>query len=314
HVDERTVCNGIAPEKDVDGFHIINIGRLCLDQHSLIPATASAVWEIIQRTGIETFGKNVVVVGRSKNAGMPIAMLLHTDGEHERPGGDATVTIAHRYTPKEQLKIHTLLADVIVVAAGIPKLITSDMVKEGAAVIDVGINYVHDPMTGKTKLVGDVDFEASDKYLPFNYLNMPPPFNLRHYKKKRIAEGLPDERIEDVKIGDFPIESVTGYTEGPIALRLSHPCLEDHNSYCINGVCAFHHELEKAICRCFTGYTGERCEHLTLTSYAVDSYEKYIAIGIGVGLLLSGFLVIFYCYLRKREKSRNNVIYIKEKV
>ncbi|XP_055444772.1 bifunctional methylenetetrahydrofolate dehydrogenase/cyclohydrolase 2, mitochondrial isoform X2 [Bubalus kerabau] len=121
HMDERTVCNGIAPEKDVDGFHIINIGRLCLDQHSLIPATASAVWEIIRRTGIETFGKNVVVAGRSKNVGMPIAMLLHTDGEHERPGGDATVTIAHRYTPKEQLKSHTLLADVIIVAAAVKK-------------------------------------------------------------------------------------------------------------------------------------------------------------------------------------------------
>ncbi|XP_071470443.1 bifunctional methylenetetrahydrofolate dehydrogenase/cyclohydrolase 2, mitochondrial isoform X2 [Marmota flaviventris] len=124
HVDERTICNGISPEKDVDGFHIINIGRLCLDQHSLIPATAGAVWEIIKRTG------------------------------------DATVTIAHRYTPREQLKIHTQLADIIIVAAGIPKLITSDMVKEGAAVIDVGINYVHDLVTGKTKLVGDVDFEA----------------------------------------------------------------------------------------------------------------------------------------------------------
>lgn len=131
HVDERTICNGIAPEKDVDGFHIINIGRLCLDQHSLIPATASAVWEIIKRTG------------------------------------DATVTIAHRYTPKEQLKIHTQLADIIIVAAGIPKLITSDMVKEGAAVIDVGINYVHDPLTGKTKLVGDVDFEAVKKKAGF---------------------------------------------------------------------------------------------------------------------------------------------------
>ncbi|XP_057358292.1 bifunctional methylenetetrahydrofolate dehydrogenase/cyclohydrolase 2, mitochondrial isoform X1 [Manis pentadactyla] len=197
HVDERTVCNGISPEKDVDGFHIINIGRLCLDQHSLIPATASAVWEIIKRTGIKTFGKNVVVAGRSKNVGMPIAMLLHTDGEHERPGGseiiwylsfsawlislsiipsssihvvangDATVTIAHRYTPREQLKIHTQLADIIIVAAGIPKLITSDMVKEGAAVIDVGINYVHDPVTGKTKLVGDVDFEAVRKAASF---------------------------------------------------------------------------------------------------------------------------------------------------
>ncbi|XP_051026126.1 epigen [Acomys russatus] len=90
------------------------------------------------------------------------------------------------------------------------------------------------------------------------------------------------------------------YVDGLVALKLSHPCLEDLNSYCINGVCAFHHELKKAICRCFTGYTGERCEHLTLTSYAVDSYEKYIAIGIGVGLLISAFLVVCYCYVRKR--------------
>ncbi|XP_069904125.1 epigen isoform X5 [Oryctolagus cuniculus] len=90
------------------------------------------------------------------------------------------------------------------------------------------------------------------------------------------------------------------FREGLMALKFSHPCLEEHDSYCINGVCLFHHELEKVICRCFTGYTGERCEHLTLTSYAVDSYEKYIAIGIGVGLLLSGFLAIFYCYIRKR--------------
>uniref|UniRef100_G1KL48 methenyltetrahydrofolate cyclohydrolase n=1 Tax=Anolis carolinensis TaxID=28377 RepID=G1KL48_ANOCA len=167
HIDERTVCNTVAPEKDVDGFHIFNIGRLCLDQPSVIPATAAAVWEIIKRTGIPTFGRNVVVAGRSKNVGMPISMLLHTDGEHERPGGDATVTITHRYTPKDQLKIHTQLADIIIVAAGIPKLITSDMVKEGAAVIDVGINHIQDPVTGKTKLVGDVDFEEVKKKVGF---------------------------------------------------------------------------------------------------------------------------------------------------
>ncbi|XP_068947866.1 epigen isoform X3 [Petaurus breviceps papuanus] len=90
------------------------------------------------------------------------------------------------------------------------------------------------------------------------------------------------------------------YTEGLIALKFSHPCLADHHSYCINGICVFHHELKKAICRCTTGYTGERCEHLTLNSYAVDSYEKYIAVGIGVGLLLSLFLALIYCYVRKR--------------
>ncbi|XP_067857358.1 bifunctional methylenetetrahydrofolate dehydrogenase/cyclohydrolase, mitochondrial-like isoform X2 [Heptranchias perlo] len=117
--------------------------------------------------GIPTLGKNVVVAGRSKNVGMPIAMLLHTDGTHERPGGDATVTISHRYTPKDQLREHTKLADIIVAAAGIPNLITADMIKEGAAVIDVGINRIQDPVTGKPKLVGDVDFEGVKKKASF---------------------------------------------------------------------------------------------------------------------------------------------------
>uniref|UniRef100_A0A3Q0SVR7 methenyltetrahydrofolate cyclohydrolase n=1 Tax=Amphilophus citrinellus TaxID=61819 RepID=A0A3Q0SVR7_AMPCI len=148
------------PEKDVDGFHIVNIGKLCLDQRSMVPATPAAVWEIIKRAGIETVGKNVLVAGRSKNVGMPIAMLLHTDRHHERPGGDATVTIAHRCTPRERLKELTSLADIIIAAAGVPGLITADMVKEGAAVIDVGINRIKDPKTGKLRLIGDVDFEG----------------------------------------------------------------------------------------------------------------------------------------------------------
>ncbi|KAJ8380920.1 hypothetical protein SKAU_G00016980 [Synaphobranchus kaupii] len=158
HINERAVCNAIAPEKDVDGFHIVNIGKLCLDQRSMVPATPAAVWEIIRRTGIQTVGRNVLVAGRSKNVGMPIAMLLHTDRRHERPGGDATVTIAHRCTPKEQLKELTCLADIIIAAAGVPNLITADMVKPGAAVIDVGISRIQD-QTGKVRLIGDVDFE-----------------------------------------------------------------------------------------------------------------------------------------------------------
>ncbi|XP_067879508.1 bifunctional methylenetetrahydrofolate dehydrogenase/cyclohydrolase, mitochondrial-like isoform X1 [Heterodontus francisci] len=167
HLDERKICNAVSPGKDVDGFHVINVGRMCLDQKSMLPATPWGVWEIIQRTGIPTLGKNVVVAGRSKNVGMPIAMLLHTDGAHERPGGDATVTISHRYTPKDQLREHTKLADIIVAAAGIPNLITADMIKEGAAVIDVGINRIQDPITGKPKLVGDVDFEEVKKKASF---------------------------------------------------------------------------------------------------------------------------------------------------
>uniref|UniRef100_A0A668VPP6 Methenyltetrahydrofolate cyclohydrolase n=1 Tax=Oreochromis aureus TaxID=47969 RepID=A0A668VPP6_OREAU len=172
HIDERAICNAVSPTKDVDGFHVVNVGRMCLDQSTMLPATPWGVWEIIKRTGIPTFGKNVLVAGRSKNVGMPIAMLLHTDGRHERPGacaslsplfslaGDATVTISHRYTPKDQLCQHTKIADIIVAAAGIPNLITADMIKEGAAVIDVGINRVQDPITGKSRLVGDVDFEG----------------------------------------------------------------------------------------------------------------------------------------------------------
>ncbi|KAL6041114.1 hypothetical protein STEG23_012863 [Scotinomys teguina] len=137
-----------------------------LDQYSMLPATPWGVWEIIKQIGIPTLGKdNVVVAGRSKIVGMPIAMLLHTDGAHERPGGDATVTISHRYTPKEQLKKHKILADIVISATGILNLITADMIKEGAVVIDVGINRVQDPGTGKPKLVGDVDFEGSTRKL-----------------------------------------------------------------------------------------------------------------------------------------------------
>ncbi|XP_018614822.1 probable bifunctional methylenetetrahydrofolate dehydrogenase/cyclohydrolase 2 isoform X2 [Scleropages formosus] len=167
HINERAVCNAIAPEKDVDGFHIVNIGKLCLDQKSMVPATPAAVWEILKRAEIQTAGRTVLVAGRSKNVGMPIAMLLHTDGRHERPGGDATVTIAHRCTPREQLKELASLADIIVAAAGIPHLITADMVKEGAAVIDVGINRIEDPNTGKIRLIGDVDFEEVRKKAGF---------------------------------------------------------------------------------------------------------------------------------------------------
>uniref|UniRef100_A0A673G1Q9 methenyltetrahydrofolate cyclohydrolase n=1 Tax=Sinocyclocheilus rhinocerous TaxID=307959 RepID=A0A673G1Q9_9TELE len=155
------------PEKDVDGFHIVNIGKLCLDQRCMVPATAAAVWEIIRRMGIETVGKNVIVVGRSKNVGMPIAMLLHSDRNHERPGGDATVIMAHRFTPLPRLKELASLADIVIAAAGVPHLITADMVKEGAAVIDVGINRMQDPVTGKLRLVGDVDFEAVKKKAGF---------------------------------------------------------------------------------------------------------------------------------------------------
>uniref|UniRef100_A0A8C4IX75 Probable bifunctional methylenetetrahydrofolate dehydrogenase/cyclohydrolase 2 n=1 Tax=Dromaius novaehollandiae TaxID=8790 RepID=A0A8C4IX75_DRONO len=90
------------------------------------------------------------------------------------------------------------------------------------------------------------------------------------------------------------------YTEQPRLLKLMQTCLEEHHSYCINGLCAFHSELRKPICKCLAGYNGERCEHLTLNSYAHNSYERYIAVGIGIGIVTSGILAIIYCYVRKR--------------
>ncbi|XP_042214590.1 bifunctional methylenetetrahydrofolate dehydrogenase/cyclohydrolase, mitochondrial-like isoform X2 [Homarus americanus] len=162
-MEEKVVCNSVIPEKDVDGFHVINIGRFCLDMCSMGPCTPLGVMELIKRYGIETFGKNALVCGRSKNVGMPIAMLLHGDGirpDGETGGMDATTTICHRYTPAEQLRMFTATADIIVTAAGLPGLISGDMIKPGCAILDVGINRIKDPITGKPKLVGDCDFES----------------------------------------------------------------------------------------------------------------------------------------------------------
>lgn len=147
-------------EKDVDGFNERNVGRLCLDMNTLIPCTPLGVVELLKRTGIETFGRNAVVVGRSKNVGLPIAVLLHADGRNETSALDATVTMCHRFTPPEQLSSFCQMADIIVSATGVPNLIRADMIKPGACIIDVGLTRVVDPVTGKSRLVGDVDYEA----------------------------------------------------------------------------------------------------------------------------------------------------------
>lgn len=160
HINERKICNSISCAKDVDGFNEKNVGRLCLDMNTLIPCTPLGVQELLKRTGIETFGKNAVVVGRSKNVGMPISMLLHADGRNDTSAMDATVTICHRFTPPEDLKKFCQLADIIVTATGMPGLIKADMVKPGACIIDVGLTRVIDSETGKPKLVGDVDYNG----------------------------------------------------------------------------------------------------------------------------------------------------------
>lgn len=143
HLNETLIINTISDKKDVDGFHIYNKGRLINNLETIVPATPLGVLTLLKEYNIEIKGKHAVVIGRSNIVGRPMAALLLNH--------DATVTICHRYT--ENLKQYTLMADIIVCAVGKPNLITADMVKEGAVIIDVGINRL-----GK-KVVGDVDFE-----------------------------------------------------------------------------------------------------------------------------------------------------------
>lgn len=160
HINERKICNAVKYEKDVDGFNEINVGRLALDMETIVPCTPLGVRQLLKYYNIETKGKNAVVVGRSKNVSLPIAMMLHTDKSNHERSMDATVTICHRYTPREELKRYCQLADIIITATGIPGIIQADMIKPGACVIDIGITRIPIEGTGKTKLVGDVDFEG----------------------------------------------------------------------------------------------------------------------------------------------------------
>lgn len=156
-IDEKLICDAVSPDKDVDGFNSINIGKLSTDSNGFIPATALAVKELILKSGIKTFGKNALVIGRSKHVGLPIALLLHSNGKGHTEALDMTTTICHVNTPKEELIKYGKLADVIVSATGVPGLVTIDMIKPGACVIDVGITRIN--MTnGKTKIIGDVDY------------------------------------------------------------------------------------------------------------------------------------------------------------
>jgi len=145
HIDEQAVIHAIRPEKDVDGFHPVNVGNLVIGDKAFIPCTPHGIIELIERSGFEIKGKHAVVVGRSNIVGKPVALLLLQ--RH------ATVTICHSRT--RDLPAVTRQADILVAAVGRPEMITGDMIKEGAVVIDVGINRVGD------KLVGDVHFESA---------------------------------------------------------------------------------------------------------------------------------------------------------
>lgn len=162
HIDEKKVLNAIDPDKDVDGFHPVNVGRLMIggDEVKFLPCTPAGIQELIVRSGFETNGAEVVVVGRSNIVGKPIANIMLQKGK----GANSTVTIVH--TGTRTLEAHCKRADILIVAAGVPGLVKPEWIKPGACVIDVGVNRVGEKKSEKTgKMVpilkGDVDFEAA---------------------------------------------------------------------------------------------------------------------------------------------------------
>lgn len=151
HIDKDAIIGHIDPDKDVDGFHPLNFGRMAIGQPSMRPATPYGILKLIQHYEIETKGKHVVVVGRSNLVGKPISIMLGNDFGI----GRSTVTSCDINTPRDLLLSQTRMADILIVAVGKPGLVTADMVKPGATVIDVGINR-----TDNGRLVGDVDFDG----------------------------------------------------------------------------------------------------------------------------------------------------------
>lgn len=155
HINESKIINAIIPEKDVDGFHPVNVGKLVLGEESFLPCTPHGVLQMLQRNSVNLSGAEVVVVGRSNIVGKPLANLLIQKADY----GNATVTVCHTRT--KNLAEHTLRADIVIAAAGRANTVTADMVKEGAVVIDVGVNRIADASRKSGyRLVGDVDFEA----------------------------------------------------------------------------------------------------------------------------------------------------------
>jgi methylenetetrahydrofolate dehydrogenase (NADP+)/methenyltetrahydrofolate cyclohydrolase len=155
HINENKVLLAIDPTKDVDGFHPVNVGRMVVGQEAYLPCTPHGIIQLLIRSKVQLEGAEVVVVGRSNIVGKPIANMLI----QKAPTGNATVTVCHTRT--KNIAEHVKRADIIIAAAGRPNTVTADMVKDGAVVIDVGVNRVEDASKKKGyRLAGDVDFEA----------------------------------------------------------------------------------------------------------------------------------------------------------
>lgn len=161
-IDEQKVLMAVDPDKDVDGFHPVNVGKMVLDLPTFLPATPYGILELLERYKVETSGKNVVVIGRSHIVGRPMSILL----SQKRNVGNATVTLVHSRT--KNLEEITKKADIIVAALGKAEFLTGDMVKEGVTIIDVGITRVKDNTKKRGyRLAGDVDFESVSKKADF---------------------------------------------------------------------------------------------------------------------------------------------------
>jgi methylenetetrahydrofolate dehydrogenase (NADP+)/methenyltetrahydrofolate cyclohydrolase len=154
HLNEEEVLYAIDPKKDVDGFHPVNVGKLMIGEPDYLPCTPAGIQQLLIRSGTQIEGAEVVIVGRSNIVGKPIANILL----QKAPGANATVTICHTRT--RDISFHTKRADILIVAAGKPKAVTADMVKEGVVVIDVGVNQIGTTPEGKRILAGDVDFDT----------------------------------------------------------------------------------------------------------------------------------------------------------
>lgn len=162
HIDEQKILMAVDPDKDVDGFHPANFGKMALDMKAFIPATPFGIMELLKRYEVDTEGKHAVIIGRSHIVGRPISILLSRKGKP----GNATVTLCHSRT--KDIKALTLQADIIVSALGIPHFLKADMVKSGAVVIDVGITRVPDDSRERGYYIaGDVDFKAVSEKASF---------------------------------------------------------------------------------------------------------------------------------------------------
>mgnify|MGYP000101983769 CR=1 FL=1 len=204
HIDDNKVLYAIDPNKDVDGFHPVNVGRLVIGEEIFPPCTPAGIQELIVRSGTETKGAEVVVVGRSNIVGKPIANMMLQKGD----GANSTVTVVHTRT--KDLEGHCKRADILIVAAGVPGLVKPEWIKPGACVIDVGVNRIGTTDSGKAKLAGDVDYDEAVEVA--NYI-APEHLELSVEEPQAVAKRI--RHAGAIFMGRHTCESLGDYCAGP---------------------------------------------------------------------------------------------------